>query len=133
MATTHVSKDQLPAQQIDAYEGRMTQMGDYNVAFESMPAGFPPDPRAAFRGLADDACQSEHWGYLLKGRLAIEMIDGEDFVIEAGDAYYIPPGHRPQALENVELVEFSPLAAFRQTMEQVGRNVAAGLGTSAPA
>ena len=63
--------DRVPAQQIDAYEGRMTQMGDYNAAFESMPAGFPPDPRAAFRGLPDDACQSEHWGYLFKGRLAI--------------------------------------------------------------
>ena len=124
MATTHASRDQLPAEQLDRYEGRMTQFGDYNVAFESMPAGFPPDPRAAFRGLPDDACQSEHWGYLFKGRLQIEMIDGEDFVVEAGEAYYIPPGHRPQALEDVELVEFSPLAAFQQTMEQVGRNVA---------
>ena len=36
------SRDDLPVERIDAYEGRMTQMGDYNLAFESMPANFPP-------------------------------------------------------------------------------------------
>jgi len=125
MHECHAARDDLPAERLGAYEGRMTQMGDFNVAFESVPAGFPPDPRAAFRGLPDDACQCEHWGYVFKGRFRMEMTDGREIVVEAGEAYYIPPGHRFQALEDAELVEFSPKAEFDRTLEQVGRNLEA--------
>src|SRR5215208_5064730 len=99
----HASRDDLPVERIDGYEGRTTRFGDYNVAFESMPANFPPDPVATFKGLPDDACQSEHWGYLFEGRLHVELTDGSDFVVEAGEAYYLPPGHRVQTLDRAEL------------------------------
>jgi hypothetical protein len=39
MAQTHASKEQIPAQKMGDYEGRMQQFGDYYVNFESMPAG----------------------------------------------------------------------------------------------
>ena len=39
MAEMHASKDQLPAEKLGEYEGRMTQFGDdYYVNFESIPA-----------------------------------------------------------------------------------------------
>lgn len=130
MREMHASKDQLPAERIGDYEGRTAQFGDYNLAFESVPAGFPPDPPAAFRGLPDDACQCEHWGYLFKGRFRMELTDGQEIVVGAGEAYYIPPGHRFQALEDVELVEFSPKAEFDRTVEQVSKNLEAMEATS---
>ncbi len=46
----HASKDQLPAETMGDYEGRMTQFGEYYVNFESIPAGFPPEARRLSRG-----------------------------------------------------------------------------------
>ena len=47
-----------------------------------------------------------------------------DEVIEAGDAFYMPPGHVPAAVAGTELVMFSPQdeltameAAMREAME----------------
>lgn len=41
--------------------------------------------------------------------------------MKAGDAYYMPPGHRFEALEDVEVVEFSPTAELQKTLEVVSR------------
>ena len=106
MTETHASKDQLPAERVDDYEWRMTRLGDYYVRFESIPAGF--DDARFLKGLPDDACQCEHWGYLFKGSLKFRHTDGHDEVVSAGEAYYAPPGHSFETLENCETVEFSP-------------------------
>jgi AAA ATPase domain len=37
--------------------------GKMRIAFESMPARFPPD-ESPFKGLPDDRCQCDHWGPL---------------------------------------------------------------------
>ena len=42
--------------------------------------------------------------------------------IEAGDAFYFPPGHAPEAEAGTELVQFSPsdqFAALMAEMKQV--------------
>ena len=62
----HASKDELPAQVLGDYEGRSVDWGETRVAFETMPANFPPD-ESPFKGLPDDRCQCPHWGYLVKG------------------------------------------------------------------
>ena len=77
-----------------------------------------------FRGLPDDRCQSEHWGYVFRGRLTFRYRD-HDEVYEAGDAYYAPPGHIPVVEADTEVVEFSPTVKYRQTMEVVASNMAA--------
>jgi hypothetical protein len=46
-------------------------------------------------------------------------------VIEAGEAYYVPPGHTPKIFAGTELVEFSPTDEFGRTMEQVTKNLEA--------
>ena len=121
MTETHASKDQLPAERVDDYEWRMTRLGDYYVRFESIPAGF--DDARFLKGLPDDACQCEHWGYLFKGSLKFRHTDGHDEVVSAGEAYYAPPGHSFEILENCETVEFSPKGAFDRLMEVVGKNI----------
>ena len=46
---------------------------------------------------------------------------------EAGDAYYVAPGHVPVVTAGTEVVEFSPSEAFAETMAVVGRNLEAAL------
>lgn len=97
-------------------------LGDYTVAFETYHVD--ADAAPFFRGLPDDRCQSPHWGYVVSGSLTLRYADREE-TYEEGDAYYAPPGHTPSVTAGTEVVEFSPSAALAQTMEVVGRNLAA--------
>jgi quercetin dioxygenase-like cupin family protein len=54
------------------------------------------------------------------GRLTVRYGDREE-VLEAGDAFYMPPGHVPAAVAGTELVMFSPqddLAAAEAAMRE---------------
>jgi hypothetical protein len=93
-----------------------------NVAWETFPAGLDAAP--LFKGLPDDRCQCPHWGYVLKGRVRIRYKDHEE-VLEAGDTYYMEPGHLPLVEEDSETIEFSPKGEYQKTMEVVARNMAA--------
>jgi quercetin dioxygenase-like cupin family protein len=39
------------------------------------------------------SCQVEHVGFVVSGRAAVAMDDGEERVMEAGEFFYVPPGH----------------------------------------
>lgn len=103
-------------------ETRTTEGGGMTIAFEHLSAGIDTTP--LFVGLPDDACQSPHWGYVLKGRARVVTRDGE-FTISAGQAYYLAPGHNVVIEEDAEFVEFSPSDARAATMEHAGRVLAA--------
>jgi hypothetical protein len=118
----HASKADLPATVVGDYEGRTVDWDGTRVAYESMPAHFPPD-ESPFAGLPDDRCQCPHWGYLVKGSFSVAYVDGPDEVVHAGDVYYLRPGHFVQTLEPVELVEFSPAEQHDVTMAAVQRNL----------
>lgn len=120
----HVSKAELPAQVMGAYEGRFVAAGDFRIAFESMPAEFPPD-EAPFKGLPDDRCQCDHWGYLFEGSFRVTYADGEEEIVHAGEAYHLRPGHFVQTLESVRLFELSPLEEHDRTLAVVARNLGA--------
>jgi hypothetical protein len=62
---------------------------------------------AFLKGLPDDRCQCEHWGYVIKGKVSYQVGGGEE-TFETGEAYYVPPGHTPTIYAGTELVEFSP-------------------------
>jgi hypothetical protein len=104
------------------YEGRQIDADAMRIAFESMPAQFPPD-ESPFRGLPDDRCQCDHWGYLFKGSFRVTYIDGSEEVVRAGEAYHLGPGHFVQTLEPVELIEISPVDEHDRTMATVARNM----------
>jgi mannose-6-phosphate isomerase-like protein (cupin superfamily) len=38
-------------------------------------------------------CELDHVGVVVAGRAAVQMADGEEFVLSAGDAFAIPAGH----------------------------------------
>ena len=52
------------------------------------------DPAPFFKGLPDDRCQCPHWGYVVRGQMRYRFADHEE-VYDAGDVYYVPPGHTP--------------------------------------
>jgi hypothetical protein len=100
--------------------------GGYSVCFESHTDD--ADLAALFRGLPDDRCQLPRWGYVLRGKVTFRFAEGEE-TYEAGDAYYVPPGHTPLHHAGAELVEFSPTAALGETIGVVMQNArAAGAG-----
>ena len=106
-------------------ETRTADAGGMTVAFERIKAGIGTAP--IFVGLPDDSCQSPHWGFLFKGRFRVLSKDGEH-VVEAGQAYYLPPGHNLVIEEGCDLIEFSPAEARRRTLEHAQKRAAEILG-----
>jgi hypothetical protein len=109
------------------YEGRFEQLGEYTVGFERFDEDIDAAP--LFRGLPDDRCQSPHWGVVVKGSLTFRYADREE-TVHAGEVYYAAPGHTPVLTAGTEVIEFSPTEQMNATMEVVGRNAAALLGSS---
>ena len=114
---------------MDGFEGRYEKLdGGYTVGFETYLED--ADLSELFKGLPDDRCQSAHWGYVLRGKVAFRYADREE-LYEAGDAYYAPPGHTPLLYAGTEVVEFSPTEAFEETVGVVTENLrTAGVGTA---
>ena len=109
--------------QMEGYEGHYENFdGGYTVAFETYTAD--ADPGDLFKGLPDDRCQSEHWGYVIRGKVSFKTADGEE-TFETGDAYYMPAGHTPVLYAGTEIVEFSPTKDLQQTMDVVSKNMQA--------
>ena len=71
----------------------ITQSHDLAPMLASLPAG---------------KCTCPHWGYVLKGRVIVRYADDREEILEAGDAFYMAPGHAPEAEEGTELIQFSP-------------------------
>jgi hypothetical protein len=104
--------------------------GGYSVCFESHTAD--ADLAALFRGLPGDRCQLPRWGYVTKGKVGFRLAD-RDETYEAGDAYYVPPGHTPVQYAGAEIVEFSPTEVLAETIPVVMRNLAAaGVNVGGP-
>src|SRR5437763_11271232 len=81
------------------------------------------DATPLMKGLPDDQCQCPHWGYVISGRLDFRFADHEE-TFEAGDAFYLPPGHVPFSHEpGTEIVQWSPTEELRQTEEAISRNM----------
>src|SRR5687768_85189 len=92
---------------LDGYEGHFEHFeGGWTVAFEAYTED--ADLAPMFRGLPNDECQCSHMGYVIRGKLAFRSKDGDDEVFEAGEAYYVGPGHTPVLHAGTEVVEFSP-------------------------
>jgi hypothetical protein len=120
----HASKTTASETEVmEGFEGHYEHMeGGYTVGFEAYSAD--ADLAPVFRGLPDDQCQCEHWGYALKGKIGFRYGDREE-TYEAGDAYYAPHGHTPILYAGSEVVEFSPTDELARTMEVVTKNMEA--------
>ena len=93
--------------------------GGYSVCFEKHTADAELD---AFRGLPGDRCPLPRWGYVFNGKVSFVFPDHEE-TFEAGDAYYVPPGHLPVHHAGAEIVEFSPTDVLEKTIKVVMANL----------
>jgi hypothetical protein len=107
---------------MEGFEGHYEELGGTTVGFESYSADADMTP--LFKGLPDDRCQCEHWGYVFKGKVIYHTPQGDEEFGE-GEAYFVGPGHTPSITAGTELVEFSPTDRLQQTMEVVTKNMEA--------
>ena len=84
------------------------------------------------KGLPDDVCRAQHWGYVLKGSVIMEYLDGSTERVSAGEAFYCSPGHVYTYDEDAELIEFSPLAQMIPNARNMERVLAEFDDTSNP-
>jgi len=107
--------------QLEGLDVRLEHLeGGYSVCFESHTAD--ADLGALFHGLPDDRCPLPRWGYVVKGKVGFVFPDRKE-TFEAGDAYYVPPGHVPVHYAGAEIVEFSPTDVLEKTMKVVMSNL----------
>jgi hypothetical protein len=107
----------------EGLEDRLEHLeGGYTVCFESHTAD--ADLARLFHGLPDDRAQLPRWGYVVTGRTGFRFPDREE-TYEAGDAYFVPPGHTPIHYAGAEIVEFSPTEILGETIPVVMRNLEA--------
>lgn len=88
----------------------------------SLPAG--ADVASLLKGLPNDMCSCPHWGYVLRGRMRVVYLDGEE-IMQTGDLCYIPPGNAPIVEEDIEFLEFSPPAEHEAVLDVIKQNAAA--------
>ena len=99
---------------------RSSRLDGYTVSFVTITKSHDLAPVLA--ALPTGRCTCPHWGYVLKGRVVVRYDDRED-VLGPGDAFYMAPGHAPEAEEGTELIQFSPT----DQLEQVEAAIAAAL------
>src|SRR3954447_10350051 len=103
-------------------EDRHEDLDGYTVNFTRFEADIDGAP--LLKGLPDDRCQCPHWGYVLSGRMTFHYGDREE-ILEAGDAFYTPPGHVPAVAAGTEIVQFSPADELKVTEEVMMANMQA--------
>jgi hypothetical protein len=115
-ATTSTTKDYGVA------EDRFEELDGYTVNFVTIREAHDLAPMLA--GLPRGMCPCPHWGYVFEGRLVVRYGDHED-VIEAGDAFYLAPGHTPAADAGTVFVQFSPTDELAATEAAIAEHMAA--------
>jgi hypothetical protein len=116
-----VSRESAPqVREFQVAEDRTGELDGYTVNFVSIRESHDLAPM--LKGLPGDACQCPHWGYVFKGRLTWRYADREE-VFEAGDAFFAPPGHAPEAEAGSEFVQFSPSEELRATEAAIMENM----------
>jgi len=102
--------------------GDATGCGAMGAELFTMQEG--ADLAPLLRGLERDLCESPHWGYMVRGALAVAFSDGSEETPRAGDVFYWPPGHTVRATEDAEFVLFSPQHEHTPVIEHVQKKLA---------
>ena len=106
-------------------EDRSSELDGYTINFVSIREGHDLAPM--LKSLPGGNCSCPHWGYLFTGRMIVRYDDHEE-VIEAGDAFYMSPGHAPEAEAGTEFVQFSPADQLAATEAAIVKAMQAAKG-----
>lgn len=102
---------------------RLPGYGGMTVAYNEVPAGTDFSP--LLQGLKNDSCHCPHWGYVVEGAIRVQYDDGNEEVVNAGDAFYLPAGHTAVVEKDLKYLEFSPEKEFGEVMDHIAHKVAA--------
>src|SRR5436190_8121689 len=102
---------------------RSSELGGYTVNLVTITKSHDLGPMLA--SLPGGNCSCPHWGYVLKGRMIVRYPDREE-TVEAGEAFYMPPGHAPEAEEDTELIQFSPTDQLAETEAAIASAMQSG-------
>ncbi len=97
------------------------ESGGWAVSLDTVSTDVDGAP--LFKGAPNDQCQATHMGYVLKGKMAIRAADGVEEVFEAGDAFFVRPGHIPFYFAGLEMVSFTPAEDANRQMAYMAPNV----------
>lgn len=104
----HLDKEQIPT--IFALPGATARQqagfGDLAAEYFTLAAG--TDIAPLLTGLPGDACDADHYGYLIDGTVVVTYTDGTSETCTGGDVFYWPPGHSVRVEEDAAIVLFSP-------------------------
>lgn len=118
------SKERLPViMEAGAANMQADDWGEMKSAYMRMGEGTDFTP--LLKGLTDDLCQCPHWGYMLDGSMHVRYTDGTEETIEAGEMYYLPPGHTVWFEEDGRSVEFSPKDEMNEVLAHVEQQMQA--------
>ncbi len=118
------SIDELPVQaDMAGYTARGTHgWGDMSVSYETVSGdAVGMDVAPIFEGLPDGRCQASHYGYQIEGRTEYRFADHVE-TVEAGQVYYIAPGHIPHSPEPGRAIDFTRTEELMKTVEVAQRN-----------
>ena len=70
-------------------------------------ATYPPGWRFS-KDMGAERCQDTHVGYMVSGRIHVQLTDGTEFEIKGGDAVMVPAGHDAWVVgdQPAQLVQF---------------------------
>jgi hypothetical protein len=102
-------------------EDRHDDIDGYTVNFVTIRQSHDLAPMLA--ALPGGNCPCPHWGYVFKGRLTIRYRDWQE-TVEAGEAFYMSPGHTPAAEAGTEFVQFSRAEQLAATTEAIKKAMA---------
>ena len=120
MATTN--PDSLAEQDFGPVEVREAELDGYAVTL--LHIKHEVDMGQMLRGLPGDVCSCPHWGIVTEGRMSVRYRDHEE-TVEAGDVFYMPPGHLPVYDVGTRLIFFSPSEEMRRVNEVIESNARA--------
>jgi hypothetical protein len=115
-----VSRDSAQVEDHGMVEDRHGEVDGYTIGFVTFRQDIDATPM--LKGLPDDRCQCPHWGYVVKGKLTFPFADREE-AFEAGDAFYVPPGHTQTAEAGSECILFSPTEELKATEAAMMKNM----------
>ena len=91
---------------------RTEDLDGYTASFVTLTEAHDLAPMLAV--LPTGRCECPHWGYVTKGQITVTYADRVE-TIEAGDAFYMSPGHTPAVIAGTEFVLFSPTDELKAT------------------
>jgi mannose-6-phosphate isomerase-like protein (cupin superfamily) len=115
----HIAIENFPKNMV---VNHLNGWGGMTVAINELPAGTDFSPM--LEGLKNNSCQVPHWGYIIKGALRLKYDDGKEVVLNAGEVFYMPPGHKAIVVEDLKILDFSPEKEMKGLIGHIEKKVA---------